>query len=322
MKRKREEEPLTPSLSSKKFKQTIVKTEESKLHISQTAPASLSPASSTSPSRRCSASPSGTDAQEATDATSVDEDTIVVQSPPISPASRFRRSRGTKPPAPLEQARAGEPILVGDSTSAQHPAVQDDATSILSDLKSEAFVGLEESAAMAITPKAPSAKKSEKKRGRKSERPTIDRDHAPPVRVPGDYVLTPALLAEPYSHWINCKICEESFVQKDSYYTRSSCPRCERHSKLYGYMWPKTDKEDSDDEEERVLDHRTVHRFIRPDEERSIRKRNRDSTGSRAVTREISEAVKETKQKEVEEEDGEEGKTRGRKRARKARATM
>lgn len=111
-------------------------------------------------------------------------------------------------------------------------------------------------------------------------------------------------------------------MQKDSYYTRSSCPRCERHSKLYGYMWPKTDKEDSDDEEERVLDHRTVHRFIRPDEERSIRKRNRDSTGSRAVTREISEAVKETKQKEVEEEDGEEGKTRGRKRASKARATM
>jgi len=86
-------------------------------------------------------------------------------------------------------------------------------------------------------------------------------------------------------------------------------------------MWPKTDKEDSGDEEERVLDHRTVHRFIRPDEERSVRKRNRDSTGSRAVTREISEVVKETKEKEI-EEDNDEGKKRGRKRARKARATM
>lgn len=77
-------------------------------------------------------------------------------------------------------------------------------------------------------------------------------------------------------------------MQKDAYFTRSSCPRCERHSKLYGYMWPKTEPEDSDDDEERVLDHRTVHRFIDPSEEKMIRKRDRGSMESRAVT-EVSE---------------------------------
>lgn len=40
-----------------------------------------------------------------------------------------------------------------------------------------------------------------------------------------------------------------------------------------------------------MLDHRTVHRFIRPEEERIIRKRGRESMSSRAETREISEAV-------------------------------
>jgi histone-lysine N-methyltransferase SUV420H len=98
-------------------------------------------------------------------------------------------------------------------------------------------------------------------------------------------------LGEPTSAWINCKICEEPFVQQNAYFTRSSCPRCERHSKLYGYMWPKTDKEGKNDPEERVLDHRTIHRFIRPSEERNIRKRNRSETESRAVTREVSEVV-------------------------------
>jgi len=56
-------------------------------------------------------------------------------------------------------------------------------------------------------------------------------------------------------------------------------------------MWPKTDKEGKNDPEERVLDHRTIHRFIRPSEERNIRKRNRSETESRAVTREVSEVV-------------------------------
>lgn len=58
-------------------------------------------------------------------------------------------------------------------------------------------------------------------------------------------------------------------------------------------MWPKTDKEGEDDDEERVLDHRTVHRFIDPSEERMARRKSRSLTESRAVTREASELVRE-----------------------------
>ena len=65
--------------------------------------------------------------------------------------------------------------------------------------------------------------------------------------------------------------CQRPFVQQDGYLTRASCPRCERHSMLYGYAWPKTDKENKKDDEERVTDHRTVHRFLSPESERRRR---------------------------------------------------
>lgn len=91
-------------------------------------------------------------------------------------------------------------------------------------------------------------------------------------RRPGDYTLTPKLLPNTYSRWVECRHCDEYFVQEDAYLTRVNCPRCERHSKLYGYAWPKTDKEGRNDKEERVLDHRTVHRFVDPDEERQTKK--------------------------------------------------
>jgi len=93
------------------------------------------------------------------------------------------------------------------------------------------------------------------------------------TRVPGDYTLTPVLLSEPETAWIHCTICNIAFVQRDAYYTRSACPRCERHSKLYGYIWPKTEREGQRDTEERVLDHRTVHRFLDADDEARIRGR-------------------------------------------------
>lgn len=93
------------------------------------------------------------------------------------------------------------------------------------------------------------------------------------VRVPGDYTLTPVLLSEPDTAWVHCTICTEAFVQHDAYYTRSACPRCERHSKLYGYQWPKTEREGPQDKEERVLDHRTIHRFLDPEDELKIRGR-------------------------------------------------
>ena len=96
-----------------------------------------------------------------------------------------------------------------------------------------------------------------------------DEDKRGPARTPGDYTLCRALLSTPYHRWVECRNCDEYFVQGDAYLTRIACPRCERHSKLYGYYWPKTDKEGKFDREERVLDHRTIHRFIDPEEERN-----------------------------------------------------
>ncbi|TPX19044.1 uncharacterized protein E0L32_011288 [Thyridium curvatum] len=92
-------------------------------------------------------------------------------------------------------------------------------------------------------------------------------------RVPGDYTLTHVLLSEPESAWIYCMICNSAFVQQNAYYTRSSCPRCERHSKLYGYIWPKREPEGKHDREERVLDHRTIHRFLDRRNELKVRGR-------------------------------------------------
>lgn len=110
-------------------------------------------------------------------------------------------------------------------------------------------------------------------------------------RVPGDYTLTPKLL-HGNSAWINCTICSSAFVQQDAYYTRTSCPRCERHSKLYGYQWPKTAKEGKHDKEERILDHREIYRFLHAEEEAKIRGRKYPASAKRQ-----SEAAEETTSK-------------------------
>ena len=94
----------------------------------------------------------------------------------------------------------------------------------------------------------------------------------PGTRCPGDWTMTPLLLSARYSRWVTCRNCDTDFVQQDAYLTRAHCPRCERHSKLYGYAWPKTEKSSRNDSEERITDHRTIHRFVRPEEERRIRK--------------------------------------------------
>jgi hypothetical protein len=94
----------------------------------------------------------------------------------------------------------------------------------------------------------------------------------PVERKPGDYLTHPALLARAYSAWVTCINCESKFVQPDSYQVRAYCDRCERHRILYGFKWPKTDKVGKWDKEERVLDHREIHKFISPLEERAARK--------------------------------------------------
>lgn len=97
-------------------------------------------------------------------------------------------------------------------------------------------------------------------------------DYVENTRKPGDYMTSNALLSAKYSKWVNCQTCDVDFVQQDGYNTRKECPRCERHSKLYGFPWPKTEKEGKHDKEERIRDHRTVHRFVDPDEERQLKR--------------------------------------------------
>ena len=104
--------------------------------------------------------------------------------------------------------------------------------------------------------------------------PTIELD-IPSRRTPGDYIRTRLLLGESSSRWVDCRTCETCWVQANGYETRKECPRCERHSKLYGYQWPKTEKAGKYDDEERVMDHRTVHRFIPPEEEKLIFRKGR-----------------------------------------------
>jgi histone-lysine N-methyltransferase SUV420H len=100
----------------------------------------------------------------------------------------------------------------------------------------------------------------------------LDANGVPMHRVPGDYTRTPLLLSEPCSRWIDCHTCDATWVQAHAYQTRRECPRCERHSKLYGVPWPKTEPGKG---KERIRDHREVDRFLDPKEEKEEKRRGR-----------------------------------------------
>ncbi|KAK3984202.1 histone-lysine N-methyltransferase set9 [Cladorrhinum sp. PSN332] len=110
-------------------------------------------------------------------------------------------------------------------------------------------------------------------RPKKSQSASLPSSAPTQHRISGDYTLTPLLLSEPETAWVHCTNCNTAFVQKDAYYTRANCPRCERHSKLYGYVWPKTEPAGKNDKEKRVLDHRTINRFLDPEDEAKVRGR-------------------------------------------------
>jgi [histone H4]-N-methyl-L-lysine20 N-methyltransferase len=133
-------------------------------------------------------------------------------------------------------------------------------------------------------------------------------------RKPGDYTLTPLLLAHKYSRWVQCGTCDADFVQADAYLTRKECPRCERHSKLYGYAWPKTDKEGKHDPEERILDHRIVHRFVSFEDEKDLKKGR-----GRSVREELKKRLKSAEAERLRSE-SEEAMSPGRKGLRKKRS--
>jgi histone-lysine N-methyltransferase SUV420H len=267
----------------------------------------------------------GQDPSALTDATSGDDETIVV----IPRKKHGRKQQLEEAPTlanktALEQIESGEPIILGPNTSVDHPVVETDRASLPQQLleieppnQTNSSKKLKRPSTSLSRTLAKTSKKNNKpsKKAAKPQPPT-DIDHGPSVRVPGDYTLTPLLLAQPASAWIACKICDEFFVQLDAYFTRSACPRCERHSKLYGFRWPKTDKEGRNDSEERVTDHRTIHRFIKSDEERAIRKRARGAStaASTPAAREASEV----------HTDGETpmGRRSGRVRAKRSRFTL
>ena len=87
-------------------------------------------------------------------------------------------------------------------------------------------------------------------------------------RKPGDYTRTRALLAVPNSRWTDCLTCNSTWVQS-SKDTRRECPRCERHSIVYGFQWPKTDSKPGDTEV-RIFDHRLVNRFLSANEKKAL----------------------------------------------------
>lgn len=138
------------------------------------------------------------------------------------------------------------------------------------------------------------------------------------ARTPGDYTKTSRLLAQKYDRWVDCQTCESWFVQSNSYQTRRECPRCERHSKIYGFQWPKTDK--GADREERVMDHRTIHRFLSPDSEARVSRRDRGISFGVTPTPELSDARTETPTSDA--NDPRRNTRASRRRARELRMTM
>lgn len=67
----------------------------------------------------------------------------------------------------------------------------------------------------------------------------------PCARVPGDY-LSWRLNTEGTK--CVCSDCHKTFVHDDRWYVPRACKRCERHSKIYGLVWPKTVKRKNDSE--------------------------------------------------------------------------
>ena len=98
-------------------------------------------------------------------------------------------------------------------------------------------------------------------------------------RIPGDYHRTDRLLGPKNTRWIDCGTCDDVFLQFDSNQVRRECPRCERHSKLYGFRWPQTDYEKGEQTQKRVMDHRTVNRFLSRAEEAEMAKKGKNVGG-------------------------------------------
>ncbi|KAM0276801.1 hypothetical protein ACHAQH_006390 [Verticillium albo-atrum] len=187
------------------------------------------------------------------------------------------------PPSTLDSPPNPKPLSIASLCNPPTPPSSQESASLGNDATSA-------TTAEPVTDPAPIVAKmeaappasTEPLKKRKYQKRTFVKETTPPARhrIPGDYTLTPLLLSEPETAWIRCINCDTAFVQHNAYYTKSSCPRCERHSKLYGYLWPKTERAGPRDKEERILDHRIIHRFLHADDEAKIRGRKRPASSA------------------------------------------
>ncbi|PWW75814.1 hypothetical protein C7212DRAFT_358402 [Tuber magnatum] len=69
----------------------------------------------------------------------------------------------------------------------------------------------------------------------KGSEPQLHPSEPPPRRVPGDY-----LAQNKSSISCICADCRESFFHAEKFNIPTTCKRCERHTKIYKFGWPKT----------------------------------------------------------------------------------
>ena len=165
-------------------------------------------------------------------------------------------------PAPLAQV-APEPTLPDQSATA--PAEPESDLSEISDSELKQLVtkaaakkeikteesNTEEFNIEESNTEEPKTEPKQTKRQRSSEASSRRKSVPPPAfyepvrkRVPGDYIN----FFDSSSVSITCTDCNEVFIHNDRWYVPRSCRRCDRHSKIYGFVWPKTAKRKGDTE--------------------------------------------------------------------------
>ncbi|KAI5857572.1 hypothetical protein BZA05DRAFT_346901 [Tricharina praecox] len=126
--------------------------------------------------------------------------------------------------------------------------------------------GLDKGLAKDMTPPASQKPNPASSKKRKSiSMPPSEPAHK---RIPGDYIN----FYDSDCIKCTCMDCHEDFIHNDRWYVPRSCRRCERHSKIYGLMWPKTVKRKGDSEDQ-IEDYRSVQRYVTASEHRKEQKR-------------------------------------------------
>lgn len=148
---------------------------------------------------------------------------------PLTASPDFQKSFGLS--APLSAL-----TVVSSSLNIPAPLPEDEELSDFTDIDDD---DLDDRILTALLP-AP-----RKKSKRSLPPPTPALIEPPRTRVPGDY-LSWHLNTEGTK--CVCSDCKKTFVHDDRWYVPRACKRCERHSKIYGLVWPKTVKRKNDSE--------------------------------------------------------------------------